>query len=229
MSSETGGAATIAASHRWRCFRAGGFDQVLLDRGSELVSLDALDQKLWVALSCPVAGIEFDKATLAFVDSDADGHIRVPEILGALRWAAGVLRDPELLVGRRDRLALSDIDGSTDEGKAVLAGARLVLSNLGKPQATEITLDDVCDTARIFAEGTFNGDGVVPPATVPDPDLRAAAEEIIACYPPHPDRGGQPGLTADTIERFRTEAQSLAGWRAMAAADPGILPFGDGT
>jgi hypothetical protein len=229
MSSETGGAAISAGSHRWRFFRAGGFDQVLLDRGAELTSLEALDQKLWVALSCPVAGIEFDKATLAFVDSDGDGHIRVPEILGALRWAAGVLRDPELLVGRRDRLALSAIDDSTDEGRAVLAGARLVLSNLGKPQATEITLDDVCDTARIFAEGTFNGDGVVPPATVPDPDLRAVAEEIIACYPPQPDRGGQPGLTAETIERFRAEAQSLAGWRAMAAGDPGILPFGEGT
>ncbi|HEY3490059.1 MAG TPA: hypothetical protein VGK27_08055 [Candidatus Deferrimicrobiaceae bacterium] len=216
-------------SHRWRFFRAGGFDQVMLDTGADMMALGTLDQKLWVALSCPVAGIEFDKATLAFVDNDGDGHIRVPEVLEAVRFAGSVLRDPEILLKRQDRIPLSAIDDATDEGKAVLAGARLVLSNLGKPEATEITLDDVCDTARIFAQGSFNGDGVVPAGTVSDPALRAVADEIIACYPPELDRGGEPGMTAETIARFFDEAQALAGWRSAAAADPGILAFGDDT
>ena len=42
----------------WRFFRAGGFDQVRLDTAAELLHIGALDQKLWVALSCPVQGIE---------------------------------------------------------------------------------------------------------------------------------------------------------------------------
>ena len=44
-----------AASHVWRFFRAGGFDQVKLDTGADFVALGAgrLDQKLWVALACP--------------------------------------------------------------------------------------------------------------------------------------------------------------------------------
>ncbi|MEW6313440.1 MAG: hypothetical protein AB1513_05260 [Pseudomonadota bacterium] len=45
----------------WRFFRAGGFDQVRLDRGSDLAALDALDQKLWGALSHPTHGLEFDE------------------------------------------------------------------------------------------------------------------------------------------------------------------------
>ena len=49
--------------HVWRFFRAGGFDQVRLDRGSDLAHLDQLDQKLWVALACPVGGLEFDERT----------------------------------------------------------------------------------------------------------------------------------------------------------------------
>ena len=49
----------------WRFFRAGGFDQVRLDTAAELLAIDQLDQKLWVALSCPVKGIEFDARTLA--------------------------------------------------------------------------------------------------------------------------------------------------------------------
>ncbi|AKU93168.1 hypothetical protein AKJ08_3555 [Vulgatibacter incomptus] len=34
-------------THRFRFFRAGGFDQVRLDRGEDLVALGQLDQKLW--------------------------------------------------------------------------------------------------------------------------------------------------------------------------------------
>ncbi len=229
MVSENGSSLHRNSTHRWRFFRAGGFDQVLLETGADLLALETLDQKLWVALSCPVAGIEFDKATLAFVDSDGDGHVRVPEILSALKWAGSVLRDPDQLTRRQDRLPLAAIDDTTDEGKAVLAGARLVLSNLGRPGDTVITLEDVCDTARIFAEGTYNGDGVVPPLTIADPDLREVAIEIIACYPPQFDRGGEPGLTTDTIVRFQDEALALAGWRAAAEADPGILSFGGDT
>jgi hypothetical protein len=54
-------------------FRAGGFDQVRLDAGSDLEALDQLDQKLWVALACPTTGLEFDSKTLALIDSDKDG------------------------------------------------------------------------------------------------------------------------------------------------------------
>ena len=44
--------------HRWRFFRVGGIDQVKLDSTADLVNLENLDPKLWVALSCPVQGLE---------------------------------------------------------------------------------------------------------------------------------------------------------------------------
>jgi hypothetical protein len=52
--------ASGTSTHRWRFFRAGGFDQVKLETGADLMSLAELDQKLWVALACPIAGLEFD-------------------------------------------------------------------------------------------------------------------------------------------------------------------------
>jgi hypothetical protein len=55
---------------------------------ADLVNLNDLDQKLWVALSCPTIGVEFDARTLALLDSDSDGHIRAPELLAAIDWAA---------------------------------------------------------------------------------------------------------------------------------------------
>lgn len=228
MAFETRAMDPKASNHRWRFFRAGGFDQVLLETGADLMSLEALDQKLWVALSCPVSGIEFDAKSLAFVDADADGHIRAPEILAAVQWAGKVLKDPEYLIHRKDRLPLSAIDEGTEEGKAVLGGAKLVLSVLGESEATEITLDDASDTARIFSQARFNGDGIVPAKSAEDPALAAVIEEILGSLGGENDRGGEPGVTAEAIERFYTEAKAIADWWE-AVGKPETHPFGADT
>ena len=224
MSDGSKPAPSAPASHRWRFFRAGGFDQVRLDTGADLMALETLDQKLWVALSCPVNGISFDSRTLAFVDADADGHIRAPEILAAIRWTGSVLKDPDLLVKRQDRIPLSAIREDTEEGKAVLAGARLVLSVLGKAETSDIALEDASDTAKIFAEARFNGDGIVPAKAAGDPSLEAVVEDVIACLGSDPDRSGAPGIEADRVERFYAEARALDDWRT-AGEQPDVLPF----
>lgn len=59
-------------NHPWKFFRVGGLDQVKLDSGADLVALEQLDQKLWVALSCPTKGLEFDAKTLELIDTDKD-------------------------------------------------------------------------------------------------------------------------------------------------------------
>ena len=80
---------TAIPLHHWQFFRAGGFDQVKLESGADMMNLDQLDQKLWVALACPTTGLEFDPRTLALIDTDNDGRIRAPEIIGAARWRQG--------------------------------------------------------------------------------------------------------------------------------------------
>jgi len=108
-------------THRWRFFRAGGFDQVKLETGADLMRLDQLDQKLWVALACPIAGLEFKGKTVAFIDTDRDGRVRAPELIAAVKWAGSMLKDPEILVKGGDSLALEAINDSTPEGSDVLA------------------------------------------------------------------------------------------------------------
>ena len=61
--------------------RMGGLDQVLLSTDEEWRQLDQLDPKLWMALSCPTSGLEFDARTLALLDTDHDGRIRSADIL----------------------------------------------------------------------------------------------------------------------------------------------------
>src|SRR5574340_1685612 len=122
----------MATSHTWNFFRAGGFDQVQLDTGADLLALKELDQKLWVALSCPTRGIEFDTRTLDLIDHDGDAHVHANEVLDAIAWAGGLLKNPNLLISGSDQLTLTDINDGTDEGQDVLASARYILKNLGK-------------------------------------------------------------------------------------------------
>ena len=93
--------ANAQPSHSWKVFRSGGLDQVSLKSGADLAALGSLDQKLWVALSCPVKGLQLDERTLALIDADGDGHVRAPEVIAAVSWACARLGDPGLAPERR--------------------------------------------------------------------------------------------------------------------------------
>src|SRR5450432_517891 len=100
-------------THSSKFFRTGELDQVALETSADLLNLEHLDQKLWVALSCPVKGLELDEKTLALIDSDGDGRIRVPELIAAVKWAAARLNDASLLLKGVDGLALAEINATT--------------------------------------------------------------------------------------------------------------------
>ncbi|MBI5108509.1 MAG: hypothetical protein HZA62_07150 [Rhodocyclales bacterium] len=112
--------------HAFKFFRAGGFDQARIDTAADLLNLKELDQKLWVALSCPTTGIEFDARTLALIDTDNDGHIRAPELLGAIDWAAARLADSSVFENRLAGVPLAAI-----KDEAVLAAANGLLPEGG--------------------------------------------------------------------------------------------------
>ncbi len=219
-----------SGGHKWRFYRAGGFDQVSLDTGADLMALDQLDQKLWVALACPAKGLEFDTKTLELVDTDKDGRIRVPEILAAVKWAGGLLKNPDDLTKSIAALPLSAINDATPEGKQILASARQILKDLGKAEATTITVDDTADTAKIFAQTKFNGDGVIPVDSAADAATQAVITDIINCLGAVTDRSGKPGINQGKVDQFFTELTAFSDWWLKAEANAAtVLPLGDAT
>jgi hypothetical protein len=194
------------------------------------MALADLDQKLWVALACPVKGLEFDERTLALIDTDNDGRIRPPELLAAVRWTISLLRDPEVLTRRSAALPLAAINAATEEGERILVSARQVLADLGKPQATSITVEDLADTAKIFGNTLFNGDGIIPPEAAHDADVRAVIAEIMDFLGSNLDRSGLPGVSWPRVELFFAEAMAYAAWWDKAETDAGtVLPMGSAT
>jgi hypothetical protein len=219
----------MTTTHTWNFFRAGGFDQVQLDNGADLLALNELDQKLWVALSCPTRGIEFDTRTLDLIDADADGHVRANEVLAAIAWVGGLLKNADLLVKGSDSLLLADITDSSDEGKQVLASARHILKNLGKADATAISLADMADIEKLVAGLEFNGDGVVCAKQIRDAGLRATVEDINKCHGAVTDLSGEAGINQDISDKFFAEAAAYAAWQAEGERDAAILFLGDKT
>ncbi|WP_297504391.1 hypothetical protein [Ferrovum sp.] len=126
----------------WRFFRAGGFDQVRIETASDLLELEQLNQKLWVALSCPVKGLQFDERTLSLIDTDQDGHVRAPELLAAIDWVVDRLIDPEILVQPQECLRVSHLRDD-EVGRALAEQARQLLADLGKTEFDPLTVADV--------------------------------------------------------------------------------------
>lgn len=216
------------AKHIWKFFRAGGFDQVRLDTGADMLALGELDQKLWVALSCPVHGIEFDARTLELIDSDGDGQVRANEVLAAIRWAGSLLKDPEVLVRDGATLALSNVADDSEEGRQILASARLIQANLNRPEATTISLADLADSGRLVAGLKFNGDGVICPEQIDDVQLRERLQEMMKCTGSMPDLSGHNGVDRAIVDGFFADAAKLNAWHAQGAV-PEVRPLGDDT
>lgn len=216
-------------THTWNFFRSGGFDQVQVDSGADLLALRELDQKLWVALSCPTHGIEFDARTLAMIDADADGHVRANEVLSAIEWIGRLVKNPDALLRGNDRMALGEIDDGTEEGARILASARHILKSLGKSDAGEITLADMADIEKFVAALEFNGDGVIAAKQIADDSFRVAVEDMIKCGGAVADLSGETGINQEIADRFFAEATAYSDWYAAGEADAAVLVLGTHT
>ena len=97
--------------HKWHFFQAGGLMQVQFSTIDDVLNIDKLDPKLWTALACPVKGLEFSEETLALLDTDKNGRVRVPEIIAGVAYIKKYFSKPEIIMTPGDSIpldALSD-------------------------------------------------------------------------------------------------------------------------
>ncbi|MFN4103282.1 MAG: hypothetical protein ACK4GB_03070 [Tepidimonas sp.] len=203
---------TIEA-HRWRFFRAGGVHQVRIDRAADLRALLDLDPKLWAALACPTAGLAIAPPTLAALDTDGDGRIRLPEVRAAVRWVCERLRDPALILTPGDALPLAALVDD-DEGRALHAAAAVLLERVGRTVDAVLHPADMDDAARVFPPALPNGDGVVPAALAAAEGLQDWIERVAAARGSVPDRSGVPGIDEATVTACEADVAAVLAWRA---------------
>ncbi len=199
--------------HRWHFFRAGAVDQVTLRDGFDLLALPDLDQKLWVALAMPTTGVDVDPETLKLMDVNSDGRIRVQDILTAVEEIKRVFKNATEVLESEDRVELEAI-----ADKGVFAAARRMLADLGKPDATSITIDDTIAVTKAFTETVLNGDGIIIPASAEAGPIRTAIEEAIGTVGSVTDRSGKPGLDRTLADQFFADVDTHAAWLSAGTA-----------
>ena len=210
--------------YKWQFENIGGCSRVKIATGQDIAHLDELDTKMWTVLSCPVKGLEIDEKSLRYMDLDADGKIRVNDVVGVSQWATKVLKNPDLLLPGNDAIGIEEINAENEEGQKLAKAAKQILANLGKEE-TRISLADTADIAAIFAKTRFNGDGVITPASSDVAEEINAITAAVAKTGGTMDRSGQLGVTAPQIEQFYAELKAYSDW--CAAEVP--APFGDKT
>lgn len=214
----------MASKYEWQYCSLGGAIRVKIGSGEDIAHLGELDQKLWTVLSCPVEGLEFDKQTLEYLDTEKDGRIMVNEVVQAAQWITSVIKDKDSILNGDSVLKLDNIDTSTEAGKGLYNSARQILKNLGIDK-DEISLADASDSKAIFAGTKFNGDGVITVLSSTDDALKQIITDITATVGSVEDRSGEKGVNAELIEKFYASCADWAAWKSSAPA----MPYGERT
>ena len=212
-------------TYPWTFAPVGGTVRVKIQSGEDIRHLGELDRKMWTVLSCPVKNLEFDPACLGYIDVDADGKIRVDEVIATAKWITSILKDPDILLKESDTLQLDDFNAEDPVGARLQSSARQILNNLGIKKDS-ISLEDTSDNVRIFAGTQFNGDGIITPASASD-EATSKLIETIAGIASAVDRSGVPGITAEHIDAFYAACADYAQWQKDATKE--VFAFGDKT
>lgn len=211
----------------WKFQRIGGLDQVMLTSVEDIAHLDELDPKLWVALSCPTSGLEFDEKTLALLDEDKDQRIRIPEIINAVKWLRVHLSKLDSIMAGSDTLPLSAINTDNEDGQRLLLTAKAILANIDKHEADVITRDDLNQSNLLNSGNLFNGDGILPPNPKLDEDIIEFIKDALNVMGGVKDVGGLDGINIDIAKAFITSLDNWLKWHQ--GVDTATTPMGDDT
>ena len=210
--------------YKWTFDNIGGTTRVKITSGADIAHLGELDPKMWTVLTCPVTGVEFDAESLAYMDSDSDGKIRVNDVVATAEWITSLLKNHDLLLAGADSIDINEICQENEAGKKLCSSARQILENLGK-EGTVISLSDTADFAAVFAKTKFNGDGIITEASSDDADEKAAILAAVNATGGSPDRSGVQGVNAQQIESFYAALSDYTAWLAAEVQ----APYGDKT
>lgn len=113
-------------AYKWTFTTIGGNTRVHIAKGEDFRHLGELDEKMWTVLSCPTTGLEISADTLALMDGDHDGKIRIDEVVATSNYLCAMLRDPEVLLAESDELRIADLNEDNDEAKQMAEVARRI-------------------------------------------------------------------------------------------------------
>jgi hypothetical protein len=212
-------------------FRSGGVRQISLKNGNQLELLNELDPKEWIVLSLPANGHEMPDESLAAIDADGNGRIRVREVRDTINWLKLVLVDMDLLRQGGGQIGLEDIRDDTPEGRAIRVSMRLLAEVLGSLEET-LSLESLLKGQAILESGPFTGDGILDESVTDEPETQELIKTILETVGGVENKRGKPGVTRDRLEAFYNACQAYRDWHRKGQAEAAmetLFPLGEAT
>ena len=189
----------------------------------ELKKFCALEESLWTATSSSIENFTCDKTFLKYLDSDKNGRIRTDELVQAQKWTLEILSDLSRLEDRNGILRIDTINSSVPEGATLKAASERILSNLGKSESPEISLEDVRNRQKIVSAGISNGDGVIPAESVADPEVKDFISDIMLTTGDAIDSSGLRGVSQSHLDGFAKSVSDYLEWHSKS--EPGSAEY----
>lgn len=203
----------------------GGQAQMLVDGPDDLARIHELDPARWAATSAPLEDLHLDP-DLASKLVEGGTRLRVSHLLEARNWLMKRLASTAPVSERRDEVALTELAEGAD-GARLRAEAEAVLEELEAEDRGRLSLTQLRRFRKNFDTTLANGDGIVTPAEVPDPEAAELARWIVHAIGGRDDSLGAAGLGHPEIQEFTESAARYLAWSARPGEDPALEPFGD--
>ena len=117
--------------YKWTFDNIGGTTRVKITSGADIAHLGELDPKMWTVLTCPVVGLELDEKSLAYMDSDSDGKIRVSDVVTTSEWITSLVKNNDLLLAGVDSIDINEICQENESGKRLYSSVYLERTQRG--------------------------------------------------------------------------------------------------
>ena len=210
----------------------GGSRQMLIAKGEDLRVIADMDVAHWAMIGTQTDSLVCNKDFLAAMDTDKNNRIRCDEVKAALKWILARQKNLSGFERKSDAIRLDDLNLETAEGKTMYDAIKVALSNLGCPDAKEISFSQISDHEKIVSAALQNGDGVIPPGPVEKDDPLAAdcIRNIMKLSGSKKDLSGVDGIDKDLLDNFEKLATGYLAWTAKYDAAPEkMLPYGEKT
>lgn len=216
--------------HTWTFARIGGIDQVVLKNGDDVAHLSELDPKLWAILSAPARQPNYAE-TYAFLGTDNDGKVRIPDILDHITWLKKVLVSLDVLFEKKDELSEKEIADAA-LSKTFKAACEILKDQglLSENKQTLLLNSDLVAEAIAFQKNQkFNGDGVVTKTGTDESSVASFIDTLVKLGYATQDASGEIGIDKANLDAFLADAAAMLTWRAKLTESPELLVCGEKT
>lgn len=209
-------------AQKFNFFCAGGVEQLSIRNAEDLAAVEALDPKLWLAISMPTTDVCFDARTLALIDSDNDGRIRVPEIKAAVAFVRENFSDFASFFAGETAFPLTALKPESP----LFATAQKLLDDTGSTDG-KISAEAVQNAFSSFDARPFNGDGLLSLASADgNADVENLLKNLFAAFGDE----AATGISPEHAETFVAQAKTAIAWHEAGEADAkNIFPLGEKT